>query len=188
VVKMRHALPTPAADMHPHIIRAPPPNFAVGFTIRLPRELSPARLQHHDRPPVLTGRSFVSSEKITFAQSLAVQWRCWRGHSSHRRMCESVRAGFRGLTRATRPCHLSARRMVLAETAGRPRLAALRDSSEAVSKVPDSTRRLTTRSSRSDSSRAGPRCVGSLVLGRPRVVRRKRLTQNARFPTRRPIW
>ena len=73
VVTMRHAFPTPAADMQPHIIRLPPPNFLVGLATRPLREWSPAGLQHHARPLGLTHSSFVSSEKITFSQSLAVQ-------------------------------------------------------------------------------------------------------------------
>ena len=87
-MKMRHALPTPRADMQPHIKSAPPPNF----------------------PLALMRSSFVSSEKMTFCQSLTVQWRWSRAHCSRRRLCNFVRVGARALTLATRPCRLSARR------------------------------------------------------------------------------
>ena len=73
VVTMRHAFPTPAANMQPHIIRLPPPNFFVGMTTRASMVISPAYFQHHARPLGLTHSSFVSSEKMTFSQSLAVQ-------------------------------------------------------------------------------------------------------------------
>ena len=102
-------------------------------------------------------------------------------------MCDFVRKGFGGLTLATKPWRLNARRTVSADTAGKPRLQAWRATSAADRHSPDMMRCLMICSSRVVSLREAPRRCWSLRLDRPQKARRKRLTEVRRLPIRQAI-